>query len=139
MIVQPYLSFEGRCEEALEFYKQVLGAEVQMLMRMQDAPEQPPPGTTPPDNGNKVLHSSMKIGDSVVMATDGYCAGKSNFEGITLSLTVDSDAEAEKYFAALADGGETKMPLSPTFFASKFGMVVDRFGVSWMVHKPNQG
>lgn len=136
MIVQPYLSFEGRCEEALEFYKQALGAEVLMLMRMKDAPDQPAAGTTPPDNGNKVLHSSFKIGDSVVMATDGYCAGKCNFEGITLSLTVKSDAEAERCFAALADGGQVKMPLSPTFFASKFGMLADRFGVSWMVHHP---
>ena len=133
MQVQPYLSFEGRAEEAIEFYKRAIGAKVTMLMRFSETPDQPPPGTMPPGSEQKVMHSAMTIGDSVVMATDGYCTGKSNFEGISLSLTAKDDAEAKRLFDNLADGGEVKMPLDKTFFASSFGMVKDRFGVSWMV------
>ena len=133
MVVQPYLSFEGRCEEAIEFYKKAVGAEVQMLMRFKDSPETCASGMVPPGGENKVMHSSLKIGDSIVMATDGGCAGKSVFQGISLSLAAKDDAECKRLFDALADGGQVQMPLDKTFFASSFGLVADRFGVNWMV------
>jgi PhnB protein len=134
MLIQPYLFFEGRAEEAAEFYRRALGAEVTMLMRNKDAPEQPPPGMLPPGSENKVMHMALRIGDSTVLASDGSCSGKASIQGISLSLTVRDDAEAERTFAALADGGQVSMPLGKTFFSSRFGMVADRFGVSWMVY-----
>ena len=134
MQIQPYLFFEGRCEEAAEFYRRALGAEVTMLMRNKDSPEAPPPGTLPPGSENKVMHMSLKIGDTTVLASDGHCSGKPAFEGCSLSLTAKDDAEAERAFAALADGGEVRMPLGKTFFSSRFGMLADRFGVPWMVY-----
>ena len=133
MRVEPYLFFEGRCEEAIEFYRRALGAEVTALMRFKDSPEPPPPGKVPPGSDNKVMHANFRIGDTTVMASDGMCSGKPSFQGISLSLDAASDAEAERLFAALADGGQVQMPLTKTFFASRFGMVADRFGVSWMV------
>lgn len=133
MQVQPYLSFEGRAEEAIEFYKKAVGAKVTMLMRNKESPEAPPPGMLPPNSGDKIMHSSMTIGDSVVMATDGRVSGKPKFDGISLSLTARDDAEAKKLFNNLAKGGQVSLPLSKTFFASSFGMVADKFGVHWMV------
>jgi PhnB protein len=133
MLVQPYLAFEGRCDEAIEFYKGALGAEVQMLVRFKDHPEPQPPGMIKPETANKVMHARLRIGDSIIMASDGRCQGQTNFSGICLSLTVKSDAEAERSFYALAEGGKVTMPLAKTFFASKFGMVTDRFGIPWMV------
>ena len=133
MQVQPYLSFEGRAEEAIEFYKKAVGAKVTMMMRNKESPEAPPPGMLPPNSGDKIMHSALTIGDSVVMATDGAVSGKPNFAGISLSLNVDSDAEAKKMFNNLADGGKVTLPLNKTFFASSFGMVADKFGVHWMV------
>ena len=134
MLVQPYLFFDGRCEEAVEFYKSALGAEVAMLMRFKDSPEPPDPGMVPPGSGDKVMHTSFRIGDTTVLASDGQCAGKPSFQGISLSLTAADDAEAERLFAALANGGQVQMPLAKTFFSSRFGMVADRFGVSWMIY-----
>jgi PhnB protein len=131
--VQPYLNFDGRCEEALEFYRKALGAEVTMLMRFKESPEPPAPGMVSPGSGDKVLHASFRVGETTLMASDGRCTGRANFQGISLSLTVPNDAEAERRFAALADGGQVQMPLKKTFFSSRFGMVADRFGVSWMV------
>jgi PhnB protein len=133
MLVQPYLFFEGRCEEAIEFYRKALDAKVEMIMRYKDSPEPPPPGMVPPGSENKVMHSSFRIGDSVVMASDGSCTGQAKFGGVSLSLTAADEAEAKKRFAALADGGPVQMPLTKTFFSPKFGMVADKFGVSWMV------
>ena len=130
MQVQPYLFFDGRCEEALEFYKSALGAEVQMLMRFKDNPE---PQANPPGSGDKVMHTSFRIGDTTVMASDGRCQGQPSFQGFALSLTARDDAEAERRFAALAEGGQMQMPLARTFFSSRFGMVADRFGVPWMI------
>ncbi len=134
MIVQPYLFFDGRCEEAVEFYRSALSAEVTMLMRYKDSPDPPPPGMVAPGSENKVMHTSFRIGETTVMASDGQCQGRPNFQGFSLSLTVPNEAEAERLFAALADGGQVQMPLTKTFFASRFGMVADRFGVSWMVY-----
>ena len=133
MQVQPYLSFDGRCEEAIEFYRRALGAEVNMLMRFKDTPGGPPPNL-PAGAENKVLHASLRIGDSTVLLSDGHCVGKANFQGFSLSLTVSNEAEAERLFAALADGGTVQMPLAATFFSERFGMVADRFGVAWMVY-----
>jgi PhnB protein len=134
MQVQPYLNFDGRCEEALNFYRGALGAEVTMLLRFKDSPEPPQPGMVPPGAEEKVMHASFRIGDSTVLASDGHCAGQPNFQGFFLSLTVPNDAEAKRLFAALADGGQVRMPLAKTFFSSNFGMVADRFGVGWMIY-----
>lgn len=133
MLVRPYLFFDGRCDEALEFYRRTLRAEVAMLMRFKDSPEPHQPGMVPPGSENKVMHASFRIGDTTVMASDGRCLGKPSFQGFSLSLTVPNDAEAERLFAALGDGGQVQMPMAKTFFSSRFGMVADRFGVSWMV------
>lgn len=133
MLVQPYLFFDGRCEEAIEFYKKTLGAKVEMLMRFKDSPEPAQPGMVPPGAENKVMHSSFRIGDTAVMASDGRCMGKPSFQGFSLSVTVPNEAEAKRVFAALGDGGQVQMPLAKTFFSPQFGMVADRFGVSWMV------
>ena len=131
MQVQPYLFFDGRCEEALEFYKRALGAEVQMLMRFKDSPEPCESGKTPP--GEKVMHASFRIGETTLMASDGHCAGQPRFQGFSLSLTVANPTEADRVFAALSEGGQVQMPLAKTFFSPRFGMVADRFGISWMV------
>ena len=132
-IIQPYLFFDGRCEEALEFYRRALGAEVTALIRFKDSPEPPQPGACAPGSGDKVMHSSFRVGDATLMASDGRCQGKPNFEGFSLSLTVKDVAAANKLFNALSEGGQVKMPQAKTFFASSFGVVVDKFGVSWMV------
>ena len=133
MYIQPYLFFDGRCEEALDFYKSALGAEVTMLMRFKDSPEPPDPQIVPAGSENNVMHASFRIGDTVVMASDGFGKGKPTFQGFALSLSVASDAEADRKFSALAKGGRIDAPLSKTFFSSNFGMVADRFGVPWMV------
>ena len=130
MHVEPYLFFDGRCEEAIEFYRRTLGAELMMLSRFK---ENPAPEMNPPGSGEKVMHASFRIGDTTVMASDGECGGRPKFEGMSLSLTANTPADAERLFAALAEGGKVQMPMGPTFFAERFGMVADRYGVSWMV------
>jgi PhnB protein len=132
MNVQPYLSFEGRAQEAIDFYKTALGAKVEAIMQFKDAP---PDMQTNMPHKDKVMHSAFKVGDTTIMATDGQCSGKSEFSGITLTLNANSDAEAEKLFNALAQGGKVNMPMAETFFATRFGMVADKFGVGWMVLK----
>ena len=132
-IVQAYLFFDGRCEEAIGFYRRALGAEVEMMMRFKDSPEPPTPGMHPPGSDNKVMHASLRIGETSVMASDGRCTGMPNFQGFSLSLTVSTEAEADRLVAALADGGQVKVPLAKTFFSPRFGMVTDRFGVLWMI------
>ena len=134
MQVQPYLFFNGRCEEAAEFYRRALGAEGTMLMRWKDHPDPQPPGMVPPGSENKVMHMRFRIGDTEILASDGQCVGQPSFQGFALSLTAANEAEAERFFHALSDGGEVRMPLAKTFFSPSFGMVADRFGVSWMVY-----
>lgn len=134
MTIQPYLFLDGRTEEALNFYKKAVGAEVQMLMRFKDSPEQNPNCGPMPDE--KVMHSSFKIGDSVVMASDGECKDKPNLQGFALSLTAKDEAQAKRFFDALSEGGHVQMPLGKTFFAKAFGMLADRFGVMWMIIVP---
>ena len=130
MQIQPYLFFDGRCDEALAFYQKALGAKVEMLMRFK---ENPSPAASPPGSDDKVMHSCMRIGDAAVMASDGNCAGKPSFQGFSLSLTAKDVPEARRLFAALGEGGQVQMPFAQTFFSPGFGMVADRFGVSWMV------
>jgi PhnB protein len=132
MPIEPYLFFNGRCEEAVEFYKKALGAEVLMLMRYKESPEPPPPGMVPAGWDNKIMHTSLRIGNANLMASDG-CSEEPNFKGFSLSLTAASEAEAGRIFGALADGGQVQMPLGKTFWSPCFGMVADRFGVGWMV------
>jgi PhnB protein len=130
MEVQPYLFFDGRCQEAIDFYRQALGAEVQMVMHFKDSPD---PASVPPGAGDKVMHANVRIGETEVFMSDGMCKGNPAFQGFSLSLLPADDAAAERLFAALRDGGTVTMPLGKTFFASSFGMLVDRFGVAWMV------
>jgi PhnB protein len=128
--LQPYLFFGGRCEDAIEFYRSALGAEVTMLMRFRDNPE---PGMCAPESEDKVMHANLRIGDFTLLVSDGRCEGKPAFQGFALSLTLANEAEAERLFTSLADGGQVQMPLARTFFSPRFGMVTDRFGVSWML------
>ena len=136
MQVQPYLFFEGRCHEALEFYRKALGAEVTALMRYTDSPD---PTMVQPGSEDKVMHASFRVGETTVMASDGRCGGNPSFQGFALSLTVANEAEAERLFAAIVDGGQVIMPLTTTFFSPRFGMSTDRFGVSWMVYVAPRG
>ena len=133
MKVQPYLFFDGRCEEALDFYKGALGAEVTAVMRFNEAPDPPPPGMIAPGSESKVMHAAFRVGETEVMASDGRCMGQPDFKGMSLSLSVPSEAEADRLFAALGEGGDVQMPIGRTFFSPRFGIVADRFGVSWMV------
>lgn len=131
MHVQPYLFFDGRCEEALEFYKKAIGAKVEMLLRFKENPEKS--SMTSHVDDDKVMHSCFRVGDTALMASDGHAKGKPVFQGVALSITADSDVDVERMFKALAEGGQVQMPLAKTFFSSRFGMVADKFGVSWMV------
>ncbi len=130
--LQPYLMFNGRCEEAAEFYRQALGAEKTMMMRFNEMPASEDAHVAP-DSGHKIMHMSLQIGDTTVMMSDGMNDGQPKFEGFSLSLTTENDTEARRLFDLLAEGGEVCMPMGPTFWSSCFGMVADKFGVSWMV------
>jgi PhnB protein len=135
MQIQPYLFFEGRCQEAIDFYRQALGAEVVMQMAFKDSPV---PTSQSPDTADKVMHACVKIGEAQVFMSDGMCGEAPSFQGFSLSLTLKDDAEASRVFATLGDGGAVTMPLGKTFFATSFGMLKDRFGVGWMVMVPAQ-
>jgi PhnB protein len=132
-VIQAYLFFNGRCEEALEFYKKALGAKVEMVMRYKESPEPPPPGRVPAGWENKIMHTSFTVGATTVMASDGCSADKASFEGFALSVSVGAEAEAERVFKALSEGGKVQMPLTKTFWSPRFGMLEDKFGIGWMV------
>jgi len=134
--VESYLFFEGYCEEAIEFYRRAVGAEVEMMMRYKESPEPPNPACQPPGCENKIMHANLKIAGSNLMMSDGRCSGRTNFQGFSLSLSAPTEAEAEKLFKALSEGGHVVMPLAKTFYSPKFGMVTDRFGLMWMVIVP---
>jgi PhnB protein len=134
MYVQPYLFFNGRCEEAIHYYEKHLGAKVNAKMRYKEAPPSDGPGADA--NGEHIMYSNLTIGDTVVMASDDCVNKDTKFQGFSLSLTVGNNAEADRAFTALADGGQVQMPLSQTFFSPYFGMVADRFGIHWMVMVP---
>ena len=136
MKVEPYLCLDGRCEEALEFYRRALGAEVTALMRSKDSPD---PKMAIPGAEDKVIHAMFRIGETTLLASDGRCQGPPSFQGFALSLTVPSETEAERLFAALGEGGQVLMPLMKTFFSPSFGMLADRFGVSWMLYVAPEG
>jgi len=130
MLVQAYLFFDGRCEEAIDFYKKTLGAQVEMLMHFKDNPD---PNGCPPGMGDYVMHASIRVGETSIMMSDGYSKGEPKFDGFSLSITVPSEADADRIFAALSEGGQVNAPLNKTFFSPRFGMLTDRFGVGWMV------
>jgi PhnB protein len=133
MKVQPYLFFNGRCEEAIAFYKLVLGADVLALMRFKENPAPPPPGVIPAGLDDKIMHACLRIGETEVMASDGMCTGETEFKWVSLSLSVRTEAEADRLFDGLREGGTVKMPMGKTFFSPRFGMLADRFGVSWII------
>ncbi|MCY2994553.1 MAG: VOC family protein [Planctomycetota bacterium] len=129
MQIQPYLFFDGCCDEAIDFYRSTLGAEVTMRMRFKDGPDPGSPGTE-----DKVMHANLRIGETTVLVSDGRCLGRPSFQGFALSLIVPNESEAERLFAALGHGGQVQMPMTKTFFSPRFGLVADRFGVSWMIY-----
>jgi PhnB protein len=131
-ILQPYLFFGGRCDEALEFYRNSVGAVVEFLMRYKDSPEPQPPGRLPPAFEAKVMHASFRIGQCVVMASDGCEEGQA-YAGFSLSIAVATEADARQAFTALSEGGVVTLPLQKTFWSPCFGMLTDRFGIAWMV------
>ena len=131
--IEPYLFFGGRCEEALEFYRTALGAQVDMMMRYSDSPEPAPPGRLAPGFENKVMHATFRVGGSTLMASDGCEEGDGTFHGFSLSVSLPTEAEAQKAFAALSEGGKVNLPLGKTFWSPCFGMLEDRFGMGWMV------
>ncbi len=132
MNVQPYLSFEGRAQEAIDFYKGALGAKVDMVMRFKDGPPEMQSQMSP-ESKDKIMHAAFHVGETQILVSDGRCTGKPNFSGISLTLNATDSGEAEKLFGALGKGGQVTMPMSETFFAHRFGMVADKFGVNWMV------
>lgn len=134
MKVLAYLNFDGRCEEAIEFYRQTLGAETEVVMRFKDSPEPCPEGMLPPGTENKVMHASFRIGETTIMASDCHAAGKPTFQGISLAINPSNESKAKQLFDALAKGGKVETPLMKTFFSPAFGVVSDRFGVTWMIH-----
>jgi PhnB protein len=136
MQIQPYLFFDGRCQEAIEFYRRAVGAEVTALMRYKESPD---PGMIQPGSEDKVMHASFRVGETTVLASDGRCGGQPSFQGFALSLTVSKESEAERLFGALVEGGQVTMPFTKTFFSPRFGMITDRFGVSWMVYVAPEG
>ena len=136
MRVQSYLFLDGRCEEALGFYRRALDAEVTMMMRNRESPDPHPPGMLPPGSEDKIMHAEFRVGDTVIMAYDGLCSGKAQFTGFSRGITVAGDETAVPRFDALAEGGAVQIPLGQTFFATSFGMVQDRFGIGWMVLAP---
>ena len=137
MQIQPYLFFEGRCDEAVAFYREALGAEVTRLVRYRDMPD-PQPGSVPLGGEDKVMHAALQIGEASILMSDGFCRGQPSFQGFSVALTVPEAETARRWFDALAQGGQVRMPLGPTFFSPAFGMVADRFGVGWMVVSQGQ-
>lgn len=133
MIIQPYVNFDGRCDEAIDFYKKTLGAKVEKLLRFKDNPEPPSAECAAQFDPDKVMHAQLQIGNSVIMASDSRSTGNPDFKGISLALILKDEAEVDRSFSALADGGDVQMPLDRTFFSRRFGMVTDRFGVCWMI------
>ncbi len=138
MIVQAYLTFDGRCEEALEFYKKAIGAEVTMVLRFKECPEPGAKERMKPGTENKIMHSEFKVGDTTLMASDGHMTGETKFHGFGLSILVSSEEQADRFFKALSEGGSVTMPLMKTFYSPRFGMVKDKFGLLWMIYLPQK-
>jgi PhnB protein len=136
--LHPYLFFGGNCAEALEFYRTALGAQIDVIMRYNEAPDPPPPGMLPPGYEDKVMHASFRVGPNLIMASDG-CGETGTFNGFMLSLAVTTEAEADRLFGALEQGGKVEMPLGKTFWSPRFGMLRDRFGLGWMINLVPEG
>jgi len=136
MFIQSYLFFEGRCEEALAFYRRVLGAEVSAMLRYKDNPAGPAPAGLPAGSEDKIMHASFRVGETELLASDGMCSGQTRFQGQSLCLNVDTEADARRFFSALAEEGDVRMPLEKTFFSPCFGMLADRYGLGWMILVP---
>jgi PhnB protein len=134
--IQPYLFFRGRCEEAIEYYKKTLGAEVGMVMRFSDNPDKPPRDKVPAEMDNRIMHAALRIVGSDILMSDGMRSGPLDFQCMSLSLSVPTGEDADRIFNALAADGTVQMPIGPTFFAKRFGSVADKFGVSWMIMVP---
>jgi PhnB protein len=130
MNVQPYLFFDGKCVEALEFYKKAIAADVKTVLRWKDSPD---PSMCTPANADKVMHAHFNVGDTAILASDGHNNGAPKFEGFALTITTKSEAEADKLFGALSDGGNVTLAMTKTFFSPHFGMLADKFGVHWMI------
>ena len=130
MVVQPYLFYDGRCAEAVEFYRSALGAQVQMIMRFRESPDQ---SMVRPDMADKIMHASLKVGETVLMMSDGDCNGKQTFSGFSLAISTKDENEARRLFDAVSSGGQVQMPMQKTFWSPAYGMAVDRFGINWMV------
>jgi PhnB protein len=135
MNIQPYLFFSGRCEEAIEFYRKAIGAEVDMVLHFNESPAPMPPGVLQEGFEAKVMHASFRVGDATILCSDG-CDDKTAFSGFSLALYVSTEADADRAFGALAEEGEVQMPLAKTFWSPRYGMVKDKFGISWMVMVP---
>jgi PhnB protein len=138
MTFTPYLSFNGRCDEAIAFYTRAMGAKVRMLMRFSDSPEPPPPGCLPPGFENKVMHAELRIGDARLMCTDGPGAPEAGFRNVSIAVEVEDEQQVRRMFDALADGGQVTMPPGRTFWSPCFGMLTDRYGLGWMIGMQSQ-
>ena len=136
--VIPYLMFGGRCQEALDFYKTALSAQVDMVMLFNQSPEPAPEGMLPEGFGEKIMHSSFRVGDAVIFAGDGNKEGAVT-NGFSLTLLLSTEAEVTKAFEGLSEGGQVQMPVGKTFWSPWFGMVTDKFGVDWMLSVPMEG
>jgi PhnB protein len=136
-LIQPYLFFGGRCQEALDFYRAALGAQIEMVMRFDESPDPVPAGMLLPGFEHKVMHSAFRIGGNTILASDG-CNDDAGFKGFSLALSVATAAEADRVFAQLAEGGQVRMPLGKTFWSPRYGMLTDRFGIEWMVMVPGE-
>lgn len=134
--IQPYLFFRGRCEEAIAYYKNTIGAEVVMMMRFKDSPEEPGSHTIPPEMAERIMHASLRIGGAEILMSDGMKSGDCDFDCVSLAVSVASEAECDRIFNGLAADGTVQMPLGSTFFAKRFGAVADKFGVGWMILVP---
>lgn len=131
MQVNPYLLYNGNCEEAFNYYVRALGGKVDMMARYQGSPAA---DHVPPEWASKVMHAQLSIDGEVLMAADAPPGAAKPPAGFAVSLQVEDPAKADRVFAALADGGEITMPIDKTFWARRFGMCVDRFGIPWMIN-----
>jgi PhnB protein len=136
MQIDPYLNFNGNCEEAFHFYEKALGGKIEMLLKYNQAPAGG--GPTPPGFENKVMHVRLSVGQQIIMASDAPPGHFSPMQGFNVSLMFDDKAQAERVFNALADKGKVMMPFAQTFWAEGFGMLTDRFGTPWMVNCPGK-
>ncbi|MBV8799874.1 MAG: VOC family protein [Alphaproteobacteria bacterium] len=131
MEINPYLNFNGNCGEAFQFYAKVLGGKDLRIMTFADAPPGMP---VTRETKNQVMHARFRVGDTMIMGSDGPGGRYNKPQGYAVNIGVDTPEEADRIFAALAEGGNVGMPIAETFWAKRFGVVTDRFGTHWMVN-----